>query len=275
MAGAQDDHLTDGEGLPSGFDSLASRLSGLGNRAPAPAFDWPDAAAGAGAAEHSLPGFDAETRRPWLYSAEDEMDEGGVDPRRVWGVVLAGLALLVLIAGGVWWTVHHRDGAAQMADGSLITAPPGPIKEAPQDPGGKTFDGTGDSSFAVSQGHLPGATLASGGDGAEAAAGAGAAPAAASIADTAGGDGAVAADSPAGAIGVQVGAFATQPAAEAAWAHLAKAYDALSGVSHRTVQSKADIGTVYGLQAVAGSHAAANALCDRLKAAGLSCQVKG
>ena len=78
----------------------------------------------------------------------------------------------------------------------------------------------------------------------------------------------------AGGIGVQVGAFSTQPAAEAAWAHLAQAYDALSGAPHRIVTSKADIGTVYGLQAVADSDAAANALCDRLKTAGLNCQVK-
>ncbi len=215
--------------------------------------------------EHILPGLQPEERLPWLH-AEDDPDQPGLDPARVWAFVLTGFALLGLIVGGVWWTTHRRDGGAQLADGSLITAPPGPIKVAPQDPGGKTFDGTGDSSFAVSQGHVPDATLAPGSDPADDEAAIEAAPA--DSADT------TVAGNALGGIGVQVGAFTTQAAAEAAWAHLAKTYDALAGAPHRIVAGKADIGSVYRLQAVAGSAAAANALCDRLKAASLNCEVK-
>jgi hypothetical protein len=55
---------------------------------------------------------------------------------------------------------------------------------------------------------------------------------------------------------------------------LVQAHSVLSGVRHRVVEGKADIGTVYRLQAVPGDAAAANALCGRLKAGGLACQVK-
>jgi hypothetical protein len=267
MAGRYDDHL------PQTHESLASELeslvSGLGNRAAPRAGGRQDGAdhgaANLSGTERSLPGLHEEERLPWLCSVEDELGEAGVDPGRVWAFVLTGLAMLLLIVVGVWWITHRGNAGLQLADGSTIAAPPGPIKEAPQDPGGKTFDGTGDSSFTVSQGHVPGATLASGADHVDdvAAADTGSAgPAVAGMANTASG------------IGVQVGAFSTKEAAEAAWGHLAKSYDALSGSAHRIVEGTADIGTVYRLQAVAGTDVSANALCERLKTAGLNCQVK-
>ncbi|MCX7285117.1 MAG: SPOR domain-containing protein, partial [Novosphingobium sp.] len=48
----------------------------------------------------------------------------------------------------------------------------------------------------------------------------------------------------------------------------------LKGLSHRVIEGKADIGTVHRLQAVAADGAAADALCRRLQAGGLKCQVK-
>lgn len=288
MTGGRDDHVTGGdETVAAGFDGLAAGLSGLGKRASA--FGWADDAgpspspspAAVPGAEHILPGLDQDERLPWLHTDEDDLDAAGVDPRRVWGFVLSGTALLLIIIGGVWWATHHNGGAL-LADGSTIAAPPGPIKEAPQDPGGKTFDGTGDSSFAVSQGHVPGATLATGGDGADNAARLEAAAPDAAKPDTAKSDAAksdidntdTTAPGAGGGIGVQVGAYSSQLAAENAWARLIKAYDVLAGVSHRVVEGKADIGTVYRLQAVAGNTAAASALCDRLKTSGLTCQVR-
>jgi len=230
-------------------------------------------------AERSLPGLHREERLPWLDAAEDEFgedefDEAGVDPLRVWAFLLSGLALLIVIVVGVWWTAHRHDSGAQQADGSLITAPPGPFKEAPQNPGGKTFDGTGDSSFAVSQGHSPGATLAGGADQAQDGGAAASIAAGPAGPEADAGTGALTGTNTAGGVGVQVGAFSTQAAAEAGWQHLAKAYEALSGTSHRIVEGKADIGTVYRLQAMTGSAGAATALCERLKTAGLNCQVK-
>ena len=50
--------------------------------------------------------------------------------------------------------------------------------------------------------------------------------------------------------------------------------EALAGVKHRVVEGKVDIGTVYRLQAVAGSRAEAERLCAALKADGLDCQIK-
>jgi hypothetical protein len=55
---------------------------------------------------------------------------------------------------------------------------------------------------------------------------------------------------------------------------LSTQYEALSGLKHRVVEGSADIGTVYRLQVLAGDVTGANALCGRLKAAGLACQVK-
>ena len=58
------------------------------------------------------------------------------------------------------------------------------------------------------------------------------------------------------------------------WSRLTQQYSALSGQRYRIVEGKADIGTVFRLQAVPGDAAAAQALCGRLKSAGLACQVK-
>jgi len=147
-----------------------------------------------------------------------------------------------------------------VADGSIVPADSRPYKEAPKDPGGKTFDGTGDTSFAVSEGKNKPAQLAASDTPKPAppAPGASATPAPAS-----------------GGVGVQVGAFSSKEAAEAGWAKLTgQANGALAGVSHRVIAGSADNGTIYRLQAVAADAAAAGALCSKLKGAGISCQVK-
>jgi cell division protein FtsN len=74
--------------------------------------------------------------------------------------------------------------------------------------------------------------------------------------------------------GVQVGAYSNRESAEKGWTRLSQQYEALSGVRYRIVEGRADIGTVYRLQAVPGDASAANRLCATLKGAGLSCQVK-
>ncbi len=235
---------------------------------------------------------DDEERLPWLESDDDEYDEDDDSGfGKLMGLVLGGLALLGALVGGIWWVTHRNPDPALVADGSTVPAPEGPYKEVPKDPGGKTFDGTGDSSFAVSEGQNRPAQLANGGapanggalPGVGAAAGAGGAASGGSAAGTNGGAGAAgaagsangAAAGSAGGVGVQVGAFSSQAAAEAGWARLVgKAGSTLSGVQHRIVAGKADIGTVYRLQAVAGDAGAANALCGKLKGAGIPCQVK-
>lgn len=200
---------------------------------------------------------DEDERLPWLESEDDEYyEEAGSDGRRMMAFVLMGLVALGAIVGGIWWATRQTPDPALVADGSTIAAPDGPYKEAPKNPGGKKMDGTGDSTFAVSDGQSRPAQLGGAKPGVDIGKAAGpAAPAA-------------------GGVGVQVGAYTSQAKAEQGWAELKGKHSALAGVSHRVVAGQADIGTVYRLQAVAADAAAANALCGRLKSAGVACQVK-
>lgn len=216
-------------------------------------------------------------RLPWLESPEDdEEDYDASDTRRLLGFAAVGVIALVAIVGGIWWATHHAATSGQLADGSTIEAPKTPYKEAPKDPGGKTFDGTGDSSFVVSEGQNRPAKL---GD-AQSEAPAPVAPASTPAAKASPAAAATAAKAPAApakaaGVGVQVGAYSSLASAEAGWNKLVtQASGVLSGVSHRVVEGNADIGKVYRLQAVAGDAAGANALCAKLKAAGIACQVK-
>jgi len=203
-----------------------------------------------------------EERLPWLESADDvDMDEPASDNGRMLGFAIFAFLLLAALIGGIYWATH-RNTAPASADGSVIAASTEPYKIAPKDPGGKTFEGTGDASFKVSEGEKPAANLA----------GSSAAPAAKPATPTA--VPAAGAAPATGGVGVQIGAFSTNAAAEAAWSKLAAAHAPLTGLSHRVVEGKADMATVFRLQAVEGDFAAANALCAKLQAGGLKCQVK-
>jgi cell division septation protein DedD len=205
---------------------------------------------------------DEDERLPWLESSDDDADEddGGSEMGHTLRLGLMALVALVAIVGGIYWVTHRNPDQTLVADGSLVPADSQPYKEAPKDPGGKTFDGTGDTSFAVSEGKSKPAQMAS----SEAPKPAPPAP------------GASAAPAPAsGGVGVQVGAFSSKDAAETGWTKLTgQANGALSGVSHRVIAGNADNGTIYRLQAVAPDAASASALCGKLKGAGISCQVK-
>lgn len=268
----------------NGEDAASERLGGLVESAEHFRFgNTANEAAPVTAGERLA--FDEPAHLPWLESADEDDDDGAVDTRRVAMFVAAGLALLAAIVGGIWWSTH-RGGSDQLADGSVIAAPAEPYKTAPAQPGGKTYEGTGDSSFAVSQGHVPSARLA-GSDapaaapangtvrtpaeaGAVAMAAARAAGQPASPAPSA----ASAPDAAPGGLGVQVGAYTSQATAEAGWNKLVRQYPPLGEIRHRIVQGQADIGTVYRLQAVPGSEAAASSLCSAMKAQGIACQVK-
>ncbi len=244
---------------------------------------WADQAIGAGkpfdvsselaAAEEGVErlALGEEDRLPWLESADDvDAEEEDSGTGRLIGFAVMGLIALAALIGGIWYATNKTAGPSD-ADGSLIEASKEPYKVAPSDAGGKTFAGTGDSSFKVSEGEKPVANLA------------GSASPAASASATAkpgaGGAGAMAAGSaPAasasGGAGVQIGAFSSSASAESAWSKLSGNHAALKGLSHRVIEGKADIGTVYRLQAVAADVSAANALCQKLQAGGLKCQVK-
>lgn len=204
---------------------------------------------------------DGAERLPWLESGEDE-DSIAESPTRMIVFALGGILLLAALVFGIY-KLSHRDAGPALAEGSVIAAPTEPYKTQPANPGGKPMAGTGDTAYAVSAGQTRPPKLAS--------AAPQPAPSASSAKPSAAGSAAPAAtDGP----GVQVGAFSSQASAEAAWTRLAAQYDMLKGVRHRVVSANADIGTIYRLQAVPGDGAAANALCGKLRGAGLACQVK-
>lgn len=216
--------------------------------------------------EQELELADDEESLPWLDSDYEEEEEGGYDTGRLIGVAMLGLLVIGLGAVGFWLYNNRGPDPELVADGSTIEAPAGPIKERPDDAGGKQFEGTGNVAPAVGEGETREGRLAD--DAAprpsiDAAVSTTGKPAAAATrAATAGG------------VGVQVGAFSSRESAEAGWATLIRKSDKLSGVSHRVEQAQVDGSTVYRLQAVGGDLAAARALCNALKAEGIACQVK-
>lgn len=209
---------------------------------------------------------------PWLES-DDGIAEEGPDTSRIIGFALFGLLALAAIIGGIWWASNRAATGDVEPDGSVIAAPEGPYKVKPDDPGGKTFAGTGDASFKVGEGQETEGQVAAQ-PAPKPSPAASATPAAKPSATP---ETAPSATTPATAstsVPVQVGAYSTKAQAEAGWSVLYGQHEALKGIKYRIVEGQADIGTVYRLQAMAPGVSAANSLCDRLKADGASCQVK-
>ena len=211
-------------------------------------------------ADEQLTLADEDERLPWLESGDDDEDDvGGVDTGRIVGFAMFAALALAALVGGIWW-FGQRDAAPELvADGSTIEAPVGPYKEKPANPGGKTFEGTGNLAPAVGEGKTTEGVIAE------------ELPKPSIDAPK---PGQTPAPAVAGGVGVQVGAYNSKETAEAGWQKLLSRTDKLAGVSHRVVEGKADMGTVYRLQAVAGDAAGASALCRALKGDGIDCQVK-
>lgn len=221
---------------------------------------------------------------PWLDS-DYEDEEEGVDTGRLVGLALLGALLLALILGTVYFFSHRGPDPELIADGSTIEAPDGPMKERPENAGGKEFAGTGQVAPAVGDGQTTEGRLADGsnsgdgsGNGSDAE---GVKPSVdtATTANTgntnsgsANGNAGTATSS--GGVGVQVGAYSTRESAVEGWNRLTRQTDALKGFKYRVEQGQADIGTVFRLQAVAGDKSSGDRLCSALKADGIACQVK-
>ena len=216
-------------------------------------------------AEEQLALADGEERLPWLES-DDDYDQPGVDTGRLvaFGVVIA--LALVLMLGALWWFTRNGTDEELVADGSVIEAPDEPYRERPDDPGGQQVAGTGDTSFEVGEGRSV--------DGRIAGSGAVPAPSIDREQDDAPAARPSAAATASGGIGVQVGAYSTRAQAETGWSQLTARIEALQGRNHRVVQGTADSGTIYRLQAVAGTVAEAETLCRSIKSQGGDCQVK-
>ncbi len=229
---------------------------------------------------------------PWLEADEEDEGRSGVDIAQI-----IGFALILAVVAGVllsalyYFTNRSADGAP-VADGSTIEAPEGPLRERPEDPGGREFAGTGDVAPVVGEGGTREGVMDTDGTGA-----AGAENGDRASADSANqaGSGSEASNDGAGAnansdadansgsagnassasgVGVQLAAYTSRARAEQGWNDLSRRTNALDGVRYRIEQGQVDIGTVYRLQAVASDRAAADRLCAALRADGLDCQVK-
>lgn len=200
---------------------------------------------------------------PWLEADEDDEAAGGVDTVQVVAFALVLLTVLAGVVGAVWYFSNQGADAELIADGSTIAAPEGPIRERPQDPGGREFDGTGDVAPAVGEGEIREAVMAT----EEPPAPPVESPTPAST------QAATSAPAPTG-VGVQLAAYSSRARAVQGWNDLRRRTTLLNGLRYRIEQGVVDIGTVYRLQAVAADRASANALCANLKAEGLDCQVK-
>ncbi|UAB79667.1 SPOR domain-containing protein [Erythrobacter sp. SCSIO 43205] len=212
----------------------------------------------------------AEDSLPWLEAEEEDEDRGSDHTH----IILLGLILFgILIAGvgTVWFFGSKADEATLAADGSVIEAPEGPIKERPEDPGGKEFAGTGAVAPKVAEGGTPEGVMNT--DGNANAGGQGSGKGAGAFSGAA--SGASASSSSASGVGVQLAAYSSRARAEQGWNEISRRTDALSGLRYRIEEGVVDIGTVYRLQAVAGDRASANSLCAKLKSDGIDCQVKG
>jgi hypothetical protein len=209
---------------------------------------------------------DADERLPWLES-DDDYEQPGVDTGRIVAFAAVGLLFVVLLLGALYFFTRDRGGEEVVADGSTIEAPAQPYKARPANPGGRQVEGTGDTSYEVAEGERIEGQI----DAGQQVASATTAPTFAPSTTPS----PVASSAPAaGGIGVQVGAYSTRAQAEAGWSQLTGRFDVLQGRGHRILEGTADSGTIFRLQAVAGSAAEADTLCRSVKAQGGDCQVK-
>jgi hypothetical protein len=213
---------------------------------------------------------DEDVRLPWLEGDDDDnLDQRGAGTGQLIAFVLVGLVALGVIVGAIWWFQRDRPDETLVADGETIAAPATPYKTKPANPGGDVVAGTGDTSFAVAEGQTRQVRM---GSDAPVPASTPKPTASPSASPSAGASSAASTDMT--GVGVQIGAYSNRESADKGWTKLSQQYEVLSGMKYRIVEGRADIGTVYRLQAVPGDAAAASRLCGTLKSAGLSCQVK-
>ena len=212
---------------------------------------------------------DGDESLPWLES-DDEQAQTGFDTTRLIGIALLMVVALGAIVGAIWWFTNSTAAGGPEPDGSLVEAPDEPYRSRPEDAGGKTFAGTGDTSFAVGEGQTREGRLANE-----------PAPAVTPTPTETAASEPAPAETPAPrsnalprGTAVQVGAYSNRADAEEGWRTLQRQTDALSGVDYRIVEGRADIGTVFRLQAAGGDNAGARRLCNALQSDGLPCQVK-
>lgn len=231
-------------------------------------------------------------RLPWLEPAGmAEVEEEGVSPVRIIGLVLVGLALLGLIVGGGYWLKTRQTG--DTGEARLIPAQGGNYKMPANEGAGKDFKGTGDTSYATSEGvdtdgrvdasrmpeaPMEGVSRGSIAKDAPQGESAGAKPAAQVSAHVKDGTkpvfaAAPAAGLPSGGAMIQLGAYGSDAVARDSWKKLSKRFDYLAELTSSVEKAEVGGSTVYRLRAGTGSAVIASTLCGRLKVAGENCIV--
>ena len=231
-----------------------------------------------------------DDRLPWLETVEpDERTGPGVG--RVIALVALGLVVLAALVFAVFKVQHRPTGP----DGQLIAAQEGDYKVKPNDPGGLKVEGEGDSAIATSAGKgagngaidlkaVPEAPV-KGTKGVHASPTPTGPVGRNAVTQVPGPGGKLVAAAPVsvsrspatgtttGGSLVQLGAYPSEAAANAAWGTFSKrfAYIAPLGKAVQAVETGGR--TLYRLRVNAGSANQAADLCGRLRVAGESCFV--
>ncbi len=209
-------------------------------------------------------------RLPWLETTADQDQR----QRRSWSVVLAvlgGVAALLLVIGGIWYTQHERLAGG---DGELIAAPAGPYKERADGSDGLSVGTDSDAMLAASEGQEARGRIAASDQ--PAASDRAPKPADDTIAPDAANGSGVNAAVPVRAVSgsaVQLGALDDRASAEAQWTKLSANRAELKGLDHSVEEVQSGGKTVFRLRAVVTDAKAGRAVCRSLTAANVPCFV--
>lgn len=257
-----------------------------------------------------LPAPSDDARPPWRERAPEPRETVVSWRALIIGAVVAVVVAVALVVAVRLLIDRAERTAAADGEAPLIRAPEEPYKVRPADGAGAAVEGAGDSVFAAGEGAdpigeiaadalpetpkrpgaapedlLPPGLDAEEGDAAlaedepldrpaptrAASAPVGKSAPAPSLPASA----PMAADpAPAGGAALQLGAFSSRAAADAAWQGFAARFGYLAGLEKSVESVTRDGAVLYRLRAEgAGTVAAARALCDRLRVAGEECVV--
>ena len=218
-----------------------------------------------------------EDRLPWLEAVEEDDASDGPSPLKMIVGVLIALAAIGAVVGGLFWMNNRSGDTLASGEPELIKAPGGDYKTKPDQAGGMTVEGEGDTAFAASEGADPKGAINTN---AVAEAPVTKAPAAVQPAQQQPAAPAPKADprqqapaapAPAPAVGgatIQLGAFSSQAGATAAWKAMSGRFGYLAPLTHSVVPVSSGGKTLYRLRA---SGPGAADICGRLRVAGESC----
>ena len=229
----------------------------------------------------------SEEPLPWLEAVEDEDEPRGLSARKMLAAIAVVLVAAALVAGTLFWLGRQGPAVAEGGAPELIKAPAEPYKVKPENPGGLDVTGDSETAFATSAGEETEAELDLGAVPEQPVARPEPKPATpapkpeetpaktlppnetkVAVPEEAppppsGGSGSV----------IQLGAYANQAQAEAAWKALSGRFSAVAGLNKIVVPYKTGTSSGYRLRAGAASPADAQRTCQLLRVAGENCFV--